>query len=137
VRLDVEREWLLVKELLTSPEADVEWMFSSKEVEGLLIDYARARGETPDLVWRAETVLIQPGNSLAHDDHIHLRIACTAEEAVLGCEAGGPRWEWLPPFPSLAAEDSIIYEIVKDDPLPQTQSDVAVSGEPAVGAPSG
>jgi len=136
VRLDIEREWLLVKELLTTPEVDVEWMFSSKEVEALLVDYARARGEPPDLVWRAETVLIQPGNSLAHDDHIHLRIACTAEEAVLGCEAGGPRWEWLPPFPSLTAEDTFLYEIVRDDPLPP-HSESEVAGEPAVSAPSG
>lgn len=136
VRLDVEREWLLVKELLTSPEADVEWMFSSKEVEALLIDYARARGEPPNLVWRAETVLIQPGNSLAHDDHIHLRIACTAEEAVLGCEAGGPRWEWLPPFPSLTTEDSFLYEIVRDDPLPHVESDVAVSGDAPLPVPN-
>jgi penicillin-insensitive murein endopeptidase len=137
VRLDIEREWLLVKELLTSTEADVEWMFSSKEVEALLIDYARARGEPPELVWRAETVLIQPGNSLAHDDHIHLRIACTAEEAVLGCEAGGPRWEWLPPLPSLKSEDSFLYEIVREDPPPRTPESGAVTGEPSTAPPSG
>lgn len=139
VRLDIEREWLLVKELLTSSEADVEWMFASKEVEALLIDYARARGEPPSLVWRAETVLIQPGNSLAHDDHIHLRIACTPEEAVLGCEGGGPRWEWLPPLPSLAAGEAFLYEVVRDDPMPP-RVDTNVAEEqpaPAESAPRG
>lgn len=134
VRLDVEREWQLVKDLLTSPEADIEWMFASKEVEAMLVDYARARGEPPELVWHAETVLIQPGDSLAHDDHIHLRIACEPEEAVLGCEGGGPRWEWLPPLPTLASRDSELYEIVKEDPLPETpatNSSVSeVSGAP-------
>jgi penicillin-insensitive murein DD-endopeptidase len=133
VRLDVEREWLLVKELLTSPEADVEWMFASKEVEALLVDYARARGEAPSLLWRAETVLIQPGNTLAHDDHIHLRIACTPDEAVLGCEGGGPRWEWLAPLPSLPSDDTFLYEVVREDPLPKfVDTGVAEENAPAV-----
>jgi len=134
VRLDIEREWLLIKELLTSPEVDVEWMFSSREIEALLIDYARARGEPPNLVWRAETVLIQPGNTLAHDDHIHLRIACTPEEAVLGCEGGGPRWEWLTPLPALTSGDAFLYEIVRDDPLPESV-DTNVAAEQASPAP--
>lgn len=118
VRLDVPREWLLVKELITSKDADIEWMFCSSEVEALLIDYARARGEPLDLVWRAETVLWQPGDSLTHDDHIHLRIACAPEETVLGCEGGGPRWEWLPPLPELPGAASALYEAGEDDPPP-------------------
>ena len=36
VRLDVPREWLLVKSLLTSRDVDVEWMFCAKEIEALL-----------------------------------------------------------------------------------------------------
>lgn len=123
VRLDVPREWLLVKELVTSKDVDVEWMFCSREVEALLIDYARARGESMDLVWRAETVLWEPGDSLAHDDHIHLRIACTEDEAVLGCEGGGPRWEWLPPLPELSAVESALYEAAMDDPPPPLPQD--------------
>jgi penicillin-insensitive murein DD-endopeptidase len=30
-----------------------------------------------------------------HDDHIHVRTACSAEEMVAGCEAAGPRRSWL------------------------------------------
>jgi penicillin-insensitive murein endopeptidase len=127
VRLDVPREWLLVKELVTSKDADVLWMFCSREVEALLVEYARARGEPMDLVWRAETVLWQPGDSLTHDDHIHLRIACTPEEAVLGCEGGGPRWEWLSPLPELTAADGALAESALDDPplqpLPPSSED--------------
>ena len=101
VRLDVERQWLLVKELMRSPHIDVQWMFCSRSVEALLIDYARARGEDLELIWHAQTVLLQPGDSLPHDDHIHLRVACTQEEAVNGCLGGGPYWNWLPPLPSV------------------------------------
>jgi penicillin-insensitive murein endopeptidase len=30
-----------------------------------------------------------------HDDHIHVRTACSAEETVAGCENIGPRRPWL------------------------------------------
>jgi penicillin-insensitive murein endopeptidase len=98
-------------------------MFCSLDVEALLIDYARALGEPPDLVWHAETVLMQPGDSLVHDDHIHMRIACTPEEMVFGCEGGGPRWEWLPPAPTGGADDEALYEAAQDDPLRVTSSE--------------
>ena len=131
LRLDVPREWRLVKELITSDEIDVQWMFCSEEVEALLVDYARARGERADVVWHAETVLMQPGDSLSHDDHIHMRIACTPEEMVSGCEGGGPRWEWLPPAPAAAADDETLYEAAKEDPLRFTSTEEPPS------APSG
>jgi penicillin-insensitive murein endopeptidase len=117
LRIDIPREWQLVKALITSTDVDVQWMFCSKDVEALLIDYARSRGEPPGLVFRAETVLIEPSDSLPHDDHIHLRIACTPEEAVLGCEGGGPRWDWMPPLPESRMTTEALYSLVDDDPL--------------------
>lgn len=118
LRLDVEREWLLIKTLLRSPEIGVEWMFCARPVEALIIAYARARGEDPSLVWHAETVLQQPGDSAPHDDHIHLRMACTGDLAVHGCQGGGPYWDWLPPEPRLGPLDQALLEsIAQDDPL--------------------
>jgi penicillin-insensitive murein endopeptidase len=105
VRLDVPREWLLIKALLTAPEANVQWMFISAPLEALITEYARARGEDLDLVWHAENVMLQPKDSLPHDDHMHLRTACTPEESVVGCEGGGPYWPWLPKLPSLEANE--------------------------------
>jgi penicillin-insensitive murein DD-endopeptidase len=123
VRLDVPREWRLVKELVTSKEIDVQWMFCSHEVEALLVEYARARGEPPELVWHVETILMQPGDSLAHDDHIHMRIACTPEETVLGCEGGGPRWEWLPALPELPDDEEALEDLGQEDPLRLTSEE--------------
>jgi penicillin-insensitive murein DD-endopeptidase len=118
VRLDLERQWLLVKSLITSEHAGVQFMFVSRAIEALIIDYARARGEPLELVWRAETVLLEPLDSTAHDDHIHLRIACTPEEAVFGCDGGGPYWEWLPALPALAPlGEAELSEIGRDDPF--------------------
>lgn len=118
VRLDVERNWLLVRELVSSPEAQVQWLFASRGVEALLIDYARARGEPLELIWRAETMLLEPGDSSPHDDHFHVRLGCSADEEVAGCEGGGPRWEWLESHPPLPALDrNALGEIASDDPF--------------------
>lgn len=115
-RLDVEREWLLVKALLTAPGADVQWLFVAAWLEALLIEHARARGESDELVHRAESVLLQPGDSTPHADHLHLRIACTPDELVAGCAGGGPRWRWLSPMPQLAplGDEELIASIVGD-----------------------
>jgi penicillin-insensitive murein DD-endopeptidase len=127
VRLDIAREWRLVKALLTDKNIGVEWLFCSHLVEPLLIDYARSLGEDPALVWHAETVLLQPGDSASHDDHLHLRIVCTKEQAVAGCEGGGPRWPWLSPLPRLGPLDpATLAVIARDEPLspPRTATDL-------------
>ena len=128
VRLDVERQWLLVRELLTAEDTLVQFLFMSREIEALLIDYARARGEPLELVWRAETVMLQPGDSTPHDDHVHVRLACTPEESVLGCEGGGPYWEWLPALPTLASLRLELERIARHDPLEIELLPVAESG---------
>jgi penicillin-insensitive murein DD-endopeptidase len=96
-RLDVERQWQVIKAFLTTPELGVQWMFCATWIEALVIQYARALGEPDELVWRAQTVMLQPADSLPHDDHIHLRLACSPDQAVTGCMGGGPHWDWLAP----------------------------------------
>jgi penicillin-insensitive murein DD-endopeptidase len=118
VRLDVAREWLLVKKLVNDSEIGVQFLFVSRPVEALLMDYARARGEPLELQYRAQTVMMQPGDSLPHDDHLHLRIACSPDEAQAGCSGGGPYWEWLPALPkSHELDQALLQEIASDEPL--------------------
>jgi penicillin-insensitive murein endopeptidase len=95
LRFDVEREWLLVKALLLDPEARVEWMFANKIIEALLLEWAGARFESPDLLRRLEVVMLEPQPGGPHDDHIHVRTACSPEEEATGCETGGPVRPWL------------------------------------------
>lgn len=96
LRLDVEREWLLVKSLLEDEQARVQYMFVYKPVKLLLIEWARARGEPADTIVRAMDVMIQPSPPAQnHDDHIHVRTACTAAEVAAGCEPIGPVRSWL------------------------------------------
>lgn len=105
LRFDVEREWLLVKALLEGPDGDIQWMFCNHVIEAMLVEWARAKGEPDELVWRAEQVLLEPHPGGAHDDHIHVRTACDANEVVAGCVPFGPERPWISDAPARPLED--------------------------------
>ncbi|MDB4945454.1 MAG: hypothetical protein JWP97_4988 [Labilithrix sp.] len=96
LRLDVEREWLLVKTLVEDPEARVQWLFVSKPIEAMLLEWARARGESGETLARAMDAMMQPPPpAQSHDDHVHVRTACDAREIAAGCEPTGPVRPWV------------------------------------------
>ena len=107
VKLDTSREWALIKALLASPYMDVQLLYASRGVEALVLEHARARGDDPGLIERAADVMLEPADSLPHDDHLHLRIACSPQRSVAGCEGGGPSWSWLGAPPRLLPEDGV------------------------------
>ncbi len=116
--LDVERQWHLIKTLMTDSDIDIQFLFMSKELEARIIQYARAKETDWELLWHAQTVMLQPGDSLPHADHVHVRIACRPHEAVAGCSGGGPHWPWLEPYPELSHDVSALLEqIRKEDPI--------------------
>lgn len=125
LRFDVEHQWRLVRALLTAPDLGVQFMFVSRTIEALLVDYAIARGEPLELVLRAQSVMLEPGDSMPHDDHVHLRIACTLEEAFSGCMGGGPHWEWLAPLPRPLELDAELHALVAAEPPLEPSSDGA------------
>lgn len=120
VRVDLERNWRLVTALGVLEPRSTQWVFVSRDIEALLIDYALARGEPLETIWRAQAVMLQPTDSAPHDDHFHVRLACTPAEAVAGCEGGGPQWSWLEPLPELEALDLAALRGIgrQDPPLP-------------------
>jgi len=137
VRLDIAREWLLIRALMSSAQANVQWMFVSAPIEALITEYARARGEDPALVWHAESVMLQPKDSLPHDDHLHLRTACTPDEAALGCEGGGPTWSWLPNAPSNPppeSDDALLLALL--GPITVERANSAATAASLVSLPS-
>jgi penicillin-insensitive murein endopeptidase len=96
LRFDVEREWLLVKSLVEDDAARIQWIFASRAVKNLLIEWGRARSDTPETILRALDVLLQPAPPAeAHDDHVHVRTACSPEEIGEGCEPTGPARPWI------------------------------------------
>lgn len=85
---DVHRNWNLVRGLLTSPHfgARVRWLFVYHPLRKLLLDYAERTEGDLHLVEYAWRVLQQPGNRAGrHDNHLHLRIDCSPQEARDGC----------------------------------------------------
>lgn len=95
LRLDVAREWLLVRAMLEDPEARIQWIFASEVVQAMLLEWALARGEPAEIIRRAQVVMLQPNPGGVHDDHLHVRTTCSVDEMVAGCETIGPRRAWL------------------------------------------
>jgi penicillin-insensitive murein endopeptidase len=121
LRFDVEREWLLVQTLLEDPQARVQWIFVSDVVQAMLLEWAVASGAPAEIVQRAQRVMLQPNPGGVHDDHIHVRTYCSAEERVAGCEPIGPQRPWLaydlPPVEESDGELAIALMRPLDAPL--------------------
>ncbi len=99
LRFDVEREWLLVRELVSDPSSRIQWIFAHRRIEAMVVEWARARGEPGEIILRAMEVMLQPNPGGPHDDHLHVRTACAPEELETGCEATGPARAWLDSAP--------------------------------------
>ncbi len=124
LRIDLEREWLLVRALLTDDEARVQWIFVHDNVKALLLEWAQARGESTDVMWRASQVMLQPNPGGPHDDHIHVRTACDVDEVAHGCEPFGPQRPWLAlPAVTPVSDDVLAAELaapIRDERLAQS-----------------
>jgi len=95
LRLDVARTWRLVRTLLASRRPAVQYIFISDPLKSLLIRWAVAHKEHPEILRRAQFILRQPSDSAHHDDHMHVRTFCSARDLAAGCEDGGTRWRWV------------------------------------------
>jgi penicillin-insensitive murein endopeptidase len=105
-RFDVRRNWALVRALLEEPRIEVQYLFVHQRIRAALLSYAESVGEDPSLIERAEAILRQPGDSAAHDDHMHLRIFCARDDRQFGCTDRGPlRW-WKKRYKYMAPEET-------------------------------
>lgn len=92
VKLDAARTWRFVRALVEDPEALVQRLFVAEHVRTMLLAEA-ARVRAPRFaIERAGDAMCQP--SPPHDDHIHLRLFCTAEDMRAGCLDGNPMYPW-------------------------------------------
>jgi len=135
LRLDVEREWLLVKTLLEDREARVQWLFVSTAVESMLLEWARARGESGETLARAMDAMTQPPPpAQSHDDHVHVRTACDPDEVAAGCEPTGPVRPWIVAVDQARAADvPSTIELVQDLARPLDPLGPALAGSPRDG----
>jgi penicillin-insensitive murein endopeptidase len=90
IRVDVPRTWMLVRELLTAPEATVQYIFMYQPIAEQIIEYAQSINEDPVIIARAAKACRQPGDSAPHNDHMHVRVYCATEDRQFGCIDIGP-----------------------------------------------
>jgi penicillin-insensitive murein endopeptidase len=106
-RFDTPRNWEFVRSLLTNPEIDIQWIFVSRALKVLLLEYAILKKESPSILIKALYILHQPGGSPPHDDHFHIRIYCPYIHRYSGCMITEPIWPWLGKQFSKLKEDSL------------------------------
>ena len=128
LRFDTDREWLFIKAILQSKQVHVQWIFIARILEAVVIEHAIALGEPTPLVAMAEQVMQQPGDSLPHDDHIHVRLACEPDEFPRGCDGGGPRWAWLPaPNKLEASPTELVDALLGPSVTPEENAPIAIA----------
>jgi penicillin-insensitive murein DD-endopeptidase len=81
---DLQRNWALIAALVTDPDVRVYRIFVSTRVRDWLLAYASAAAMPPDLVARVRSVLSTARDTGTHQDHMHLRIACSADDVAAG-----------------------------------------------------
>lgn len=80
---DDAKNWALVASLVEDPVAHVSHIFVASPLRMRLLAYAARLGAPAELRTRAAFAMMQPHDSLAHDDHFHVRISCPA--GMTGC----------------------------------------------------
>jgi penicillin-insensitive murein endopeptidase len=92
-QFDAARNWTLVESLLTSKNAQIQWIFVSRGLKARLLRWALNHNVDLKLIEKAVSVLHQPGDSAPHNDHFHVRIFCPKTNAA--CHWGPPVWPWI------------------------------------------
>jgi penicillin-insensitive murein endopeptidase len=123
--VDIPRTWMLVKELLTANEAYVQFIFMYRPIAEKMIEYATQQKEPPELIARALKACKQPGDSAPHNDHMHVRVYCAANDRQFGCNDIGP----LELLAEREAEHKKVIEAIASS-LPQETTAVAYAETP-------
>ncbi len=92
MQIDLPRTWRLVEALLDDDDALVQRIFVVEHVRTMLLAEAARAHARRAIVRRFEEVSCQPG--YPHDDHLHVRYFCTAEDLAGGCEDATPIYPW-------------------------------------------
>ena len=85
LHFDVERNWQMVAGLLEDASIHVQWLFVTPAIAHALVAEGERVGAPSALLARATAVLHQPSDARPHNDHMHVRILCEADERRLGC----------------------------------------------------
>jgi penicillin-insensitive murein DD-endopeptidase len=92
VKLDAPRTWRFLQALAEDDAALVQRVFVAEHVRTLLLEAAKRAKAPRAAVQRVEELTCQPGTP--HDDHLHIRFFCSAEDLSKGCLDSTPMYPW-------------------------------------------
>lgn len=92
VTIDLPRTWSFVAGLLADEAMDVQRILVVEHVRTLLLAEAERAGAPEAIVTRFGEVTCQP--RFPHDDHMHIRVFCSADDIEAGCEDTKPIFPW-------------------------------------------
>ena len=92
VVLDAARTWSFVAALLADEAVAVQRIFVVEHLRSRLLDEARRVEAPAEVIDRFAEITCQPG--FPHDDHMHVRVFCSAEDVAAGCADGAPIYPW-------------------------------------------
>jgi penicillin-insensitive murein endopeptidase len=90
--IDVPRTWAFVQALLGDDGVQIQQIFIVEHLRSMLLEHAKEVGAPKDIVQRFADVTCQP--KFPHDDHMHIRVFCTAQDIAGGCEDVAPMFPW-------------------------------------------
>jgi penicillin-insensitive murein endopeptidase len=83
---DAARTWQLVRAIVTSPHWEVERLVLAPYLRAQVLAHGKKAHEPSEVLQAVQTKLIPPWPGVKlHDNHLHLRIGCSAEDAAQGC----------------------------------------------------
>ncbi len=92
VAIDLPRTWRFVHALLAAHGDHVQRIFIVEHLRTLLLAQAQKARAPKRIVQRFEEVTCQPATP--HDDHMHIRFFCSADDIAAGCYDTYPMYPW-------------------------------------------
>lgn len=92
VKIDVPRTWAFVAALLADDGVQIQQIYVVEHVRTLLLAHAKSVKADAAIVSRFGDVTCQP--RFPHDDHMHIRVFCTAQDIAGGCNDVAPIYPW-------------------------------------------
>ena len=118
VRIDVERTWAFVAALLADEHAEVQRILIVEHLRERLLEEARRAETAPAVVQRFAEITCQP--RFPHDDHMHIRVFCSAEDLGAGCQDTPPLFPWRKQELAAAGVKPVLAKAGGNDERPAT-----------------
>ena len=117
VHFDAARTWRFVQALLEDPDDEVQRIFVVEHLRRLLLAEAQRSHAPSELLLRFAELTCQP--SYPHDDHLHVRWFCSAEDIAAGCEDAAPLYPWRVAQLRAAGTEPVLAKLTRsEEPAP-------------------